>query len=66
MLSTIPTTFTAFEAGYRDGRRTGRFTSAAEVIDDHPDWPARLIEIYLNGRDDGVIGDDFRLRGARP
>jgi hypothetical protein len=59
-----PTARTPFEIGYQHGAATHTYASAAEAHDLYPTWTARMVELYLNGRDDGVAGDDWRLRQA--
>ena len=38
--------------------------SIMEAMKRHPNMTANDADIYLNGFDDGVVGDDWRLRGA--
>ncbi len=54
--------FIPFLTGYADGERSGTFCSIAEAEDQHPGWTDQQITSYLNGRDDGVAGEDWRKR----
>lgn len=54
-----------FELGYRHGRQTGLHVSAREVIARYPHMTVEMIEVYQNGRDDGIAGDDWRLKRGR-
>jgi hypothetical protein len=51
----------AFAAGWLHGRRHRRHQSIREVMDSHPGLTWELAAIYLNGQDDGIRGDRFRL-----
>jgi hypothetical protein len=55
---------TAFRLGYAHGERHGH-ASAREVLTEHPHWSAVLVGTYLNGVDDGVARDRWRLNGGR-
>lgn len=52
---------TPFEMGYRQGRMSGQYVSFRQAQEQFPGWPAEQIDIYLNGRDDGVAGDTSRI-----
>lgn len=50
-----------FAKGFAEVEFTGRF-SAADARRLYPDASGDEIEAYLNGQDDGIAGDTFRLR----
>jgi hypothetical protein len=52
----------AFKLGYRHGMATKAYVSRRQVAEQFPAWNDDTIDRYLNGRDDGVAGDDWRLR----
>lgn len=51
-----------FALGYRHGEQTGEHVSNREVAEQFPYMTDEAIEIYQNGRDDGIAGDDWRLK----
>jgi hypothetical protein len=55
----------AFALGWRHGNVTRLHCSRREAetyfADVRPDWGSAEMDLYLNGRDDGVRGDRFRL-----
>ncbi len=51
-----------FELGYRDGAQTACYLSDRQIAERYPYMTAEMIDIYQNGRDDGVAGDDWRLQ----
>ena len=51
----------AFEAGWLHGRRHKRHQSIREVMASHTRLTLELAEVYLNGQNDGIRGDRFRL-----
>jgi hypothetical protein len=57
----METTLQAFRAGWLHGHRHGRHQSMREVLDTNPGMSAEFAEVYLNGQDDGIKGDTFRL-----
>lgn len=50
-----------FELGYRHGQQSGSVITNRQVSEQFPYMTTELIEVYQNGRDDGVAGDTFRL-----
>lgn len=56
-------TFTeqAFVVGYNHGSIGGSYCSRFEAEQRFPKWNDAQIEAYLNGRDDGVAGDSWRV-----
>jgi hypothetical protein len=57
----MKTTRQFFEAGWVHGDRYGRHQSPREVLKAHPGLTDELVSVYLNGQDDGIRGDRFRL-----
>lgn len=57
-------TSTAFRAGYIYGRQHG-YASPRRANELHPRWSAALIDVFLNGVDDGVRNDPWRFNGGR-
>lgn len=57
----MKTTRAAFEAGWLHGHRYKRPQSMREVLEAHPSLSQELASVYLNGQDDGIRGDRFRL-----
>lgn len=51
-----------FELGYIHGRKTGVHVSNRQVYEEFPYMTAEMVEVYQNGRDDGVAGDDYRRK----
>ena len=51
----------AFIAGWFNGRKYKRYQSVLEVMNAHPSLTRQLAEVYLNGQEDGIHGDRFRL-----
>lgn len=59
---TFPIETTPFGAGYRDGALSGgKLRTPRQVAEQHPEWTVFDVDCYLNGFDDGVAGDSFRL-----
>lgn len=58
-----PRTANPFETGFQHGMTTGEYVTNRQVSEIYPDYSATEIEIYQNGRDDGVAGDFWRLNG---
>jgi hypothetical protein len=54
-----------FELGFRHGQQTGVSVSAREVLTRYPHMTTEMLDIYQNGRDDGIAGDDWRLEQGR-
>jgi hypothetical protein len=54
-----------FALGYQHGLQTGLHASAREVAERYPHMTTEMIDIYQNGRDDGVVRDDYRLNLGR-
>ena len=59
-----------FEMGYWDGttaRQANKLPSpsARVVLDAHPDWSSDDVTEYLNGHEDGLSGDGYRLALGR-
>lgn len=50
-----------FELGYIHGRDTKLLVSNREVLERFPFMTAEAVELYQNGRDDGIAGDTLRL-----
>lgn len=55
---------TAFCLGFIDGTKTKKFFSRKQAEIKFRGLSNDAIECYLNGRDDGVRGDDYRYRLA--
>jgi hypothetical protein len=51
----------AFLMGFQDGQRDKTYYSAHQVLHRFPDWPDENVATYLNGLDDGIKGDDYRI-----
>jgi hypothetical protein len=51
----------AFIAGWFHGRKYKTYQSVREVMNAHPSLSRELAEVYLNGQQDGINGDRFRL-----
>ena len=55
-----------FRRGYRDGRTIGSFhpkgLSTREALAMNPSLAAGIAEHYINGFEDGLKGDDWRLK----
>lgn len=50
-----------FGTGFYHGYVSGLYASRKDVLARYPDITDSQIELYLNGRDDGVKRDVFRL-----
>lgn len=50
-----------FGTGWYHGAVSKRHVSARQVLDRYPEMTSEQVELYLNGRDDGVSGDTSRL-----
>lgn len=50
-----------FELGFIHGQITGRYASPRQTEIKYPHWTDEEVSTYLNGRQDGVAGDTFRL-----
>lgn len=50
----------AFLRGFRYGSTYSKHISTREAEEMNPDLNAEEIEVFLNGVDDGVYGDEFR------
>jgi hypothetical protein len=57
----METTSQSFIAGFFDGRKYKRFQSPREVMESHPSLSRELADVFLNGQQDGINGDRFRL-----
>lgn len=51
----------AFIAGSFHGRKYKRSMTMREVMNAHPSLSCDLAGVYLNGQEDGIKGDRFRL-----
>ena len=56
---------TAFAAGYYEASIQPKADTVREVLDIHPEYTADEVDAYLNGRDDGLAGDTFRISMAQ-
>ena len=56
----------AFVIGFNSGRRTRRFISRKDAEIRNPRMSAEEIESYLNGHDDGVRRDFWRVTQMLP
>lgn len=56
---------TPFEVGHAHGLATGLPVSYRQVSGRYPAWSDAQITDYLNGRDDGARGDNFRVKAIR-
>ena len=50
-----------FALGFRDGAKDGRPISARLAGRRYPRLTQEELAVYLNGHDDGIVGDRFRL-----
>jgi hypothetical protein len=51
----------AFVTGYRHGCMRNERMSLREATERFPRWANAQIECYLNGQDDGIVGDHTRF-----
>lgn len=56
---------TPFEAGFRQGRASGQPVSRRQVAEHFPEYSDDDLTAYLNGRDDGISGDNTRMPAER-
>ena len=54
-----------FELGYCHGEQTGLYVTNRQVLERYPHMTAEMVDIYQNGRDDGVASDSWRLDRGR-
>ena len=66
-IATFPTPRSSdpFDTGLHHGLMTRKLVSNRQVSEQYPDYSAQQIELYQNGRDDGVEGDLWRFKNRR-